>query len=246
MYLKFVYSLLLLSAFVLTLLLKNPSRRWRLLVAALAALWVISWLPTAWLITGVLEGPYSKPIAPPPDAQAIVVLSGGAWPPDWRQPFPILLTSSTVRVRHAAWLYANWKQVPVLVCGSHFTLAPQLPPVSELMAELLIGWGVPSEQIWSESAGGSTYEQSVGAAAILRSLGVERIVVVTEAYHMRRALGCFRAQGFEASPAPCGFRSVPEPVRASHLLPGYRAIELNEEALREWAALAVYSLTGKL
>ena len=246
MYLRLVFPFLLFAAIALTLSLRRPSRRWRLLTASLAFLFLASWPPTAWLLNGLVEGPYKEPLQPAKDAQAIVVLSGGAWPPDPRQPYSILLTSSIVRVRHAAWLYETGTQVPVVVCGRHFTVAPEAPPVSDLMEEALIGWGVSPSDIWKESEGTSTYSQSLAAGAILRANGIDRILVVTEAYHMRRAIGCFRRQGFDASPAPCGFRGVPDPIHFSHFLPGYQAILLNEEALREMAALAVYRLTGKI
>ncbi len=56
--------------------------------------------------------------------------------------------------------------------------------------------GVPSEDIFMDHAGFSTYESMYRAKAIFRC---ERVVVVTQTYHLYRALYDARAMGLQAS-----------------------------------------------
>lgn len=54
-----------------------------------------------------------------------------------------------------------------------------------------------------------TYDLSKrpGSKELLGERGIRRVVLVTEAVHMRRSASCFEKQGFEVIPAPCHFRS---------------------------------------
>lgn len=64
-----------------------------------------------------------------------------------------------------------------------------------LMKQLAINRGVPSENIFMDHAGFSTYESMYRARDIFQ---VKKIVVVTQNYHMYRALYVARAMGMEA------------------------------------------------
>jgi uncharacterized SAM-binding protein YcdF (DUF218 family) len=118
--------------------------------------------------------------------------------------------------------------------------------MSEAMRELLTGWGVPRERILLESEGTSTHEEAVECARILRARGQRKVVLVTEAFHMRRAAGSFRKQGIEVIEAPCGFRSTPVLLTPFHFLPGSGAIDSIEGAIRELGVLGYYKVTGRM
>ena len=63
------------------------------------------------------------------------------------------------------------------------------------MKDYAIAAGVPSEDIFMDHAGFSTYESIYRAQAIF---GVERMIVVTQEYHLYRALYTAQAFGIEA------------------------------------------------
>jgi uncharacterized SAM-binding protein YcdF (DUF218 family) len=247
-YLKLVLSICFLVAFVaLWRSRRGPSKRASTaLLLALVGMFLLAWPPIAWLLSGSLEWWYNSSVTPKQDAEAIVVLSGGAWPSGPGQPYPIVLEASVIRTRHAAWLYHNWKALPVLACGGPFSRGNDEQTLSDLMEELLHGWGVPTSMTRTERKSGSTYEHAVFATGILRELGVRRIALVTERYHMLRAERCFLKAGFEVVPAPCGFRAGDFEWKLAHLVPGYKAISDNEEAIREWTALAWYWVRGRI
>ncbi len=241
-YLKLLYPLLLVGA--LAGALRLPARRGRtFVVLALSGLLALSWLPVSWLNHYFLEGPYRN-VLPEPEVDAIIVLSGSAARPMERYPYGLLLDSSIRRTRYAAFLAQGRPDTPVMACGPGFASAPAAPSIAREMGELLVGWGIERDRIWYEEAGVSTASQSAAAAEILRARGVRSVLVVTDAVHMRRAVGCFRRLGFEAYAGPSEVHSRVAAPSLSDLLPSPYLVLRSEEALREWVALAVYKLRG--
>ena len=72
------------------------------------------------------------------------------------------------------------------------------------MKEYAIDAGVPSEDIFMDHAGFSTYESLYRAKEIF---GARKIVIVTQKYHLTRALYIARALGIEAYGVPSDARS---------------------------------------
>ena len=60
--------------------------------------------------------------------------------------------------------------------------------------------GVPSQVIFMDHAGFSTYESMARAVQVF---GVKRVVIVTQEYHLYRALYLARAYGLEAVGVAC-------------------------------------------
>ena len=89
--------------------------------------------------------------------------------------------------------------------------------------------------------------------AILARRGIERVLLVTSALHIPRALGAFRQQGIEAVPAPTDFLATPAERRALNrsvaasvlaLIPDAERLKTSTQALKEYLGLAVYWLRG--
>ncbi len=221
-------------------------RRKRMPLLAAGGLFVWSWFPVTVLTSATLERRYPEAAIPRQDAEAFVVLPAGVTTRAPTQPAPGLDFSSYLRVRYAAWLYRNWKPLPVLASGG--TAGPSARPVavSEVMKEALLANGVPPEMIWTETRSSSTYENAVYSARVLREKGIRRVALVTEGYHMPRAEGAFRKQGLEVVPAPCCFRSTWGPMTWRTWLPSADAILRNEDCLHEWVGLLWYWVSGKI
>jgi uncharacterized SAM-binding protein YcdF (DUF218 family) len=212
----------------------------RFIIASVVGLFLLSWPPAAWLASATLEARYRPASLPAAEAEAIVVLSGGANLARPETPYPTLKHGTYLRTRHAAWLHRNWRPRPVLLCVG------AVPDFSPAMQEIIQGAGVPDSMIWFEDRSRSTYENAAFAARILREKGIRTVVLVTEAYHMYRAELCFRKQGLDVVPAPCAFRSTKWGLRVGELLPGSEAILENEDALHEWLGLAWYWVLGRI
>src|SRR5215813_3586856 len=175
----------------------NVYRSRRLAWIALILMFLWAWPPFAWLFSGTLEWFYQPGHLPPPDAEAIVVLSGAVVGPKPSVPEPYVAWDTYRRCKYAAWLYRHWRAVPVIASGGptreHVTM-------SVLMRAALQAEGVPAGSISTEEHSSSTYENGAFTARILRSRGMYKIVLVTEAHHMLRSEKVFRKQGLDVFP----------------------------------------------
>ena len=172
-------------------------------------------------------------------AQAIVVLGAEvARSADGRTlPGPLSLQ----RLRAAAAL-SRRTGLPLLVSGG--ITRPGTAPVAVAMADSLReDFGVPAR--WTEDRSADTFENARDSAAILRSAGVETVFVVTDPWHMRRAMAAFRAAGFPAIAAP-----GPTPGRDGlgweDLIPRVSAWQRSYFALHEWIGVAWYALRAAM
>lgn len=228
----------LLALTLLALLLRRPRRRALALVpAVLLFLW--TWPPAAMLMSRTLEWRYPAVALPGRDAQAIVVLGGSAYPAT-PQPETIPGIGTYTRCRYAAWLYKNWRPLPIVVSGG--PPGARLSP-ADVMRRVLVAEGVPDAQILVERESRSTFENATFTAALLLPKGIRTVALITDAYHMLRAERTFLKQGFDVVPAPCAHRSLDFD---GILLPLPKAAQHNDDALHEWIGYAVYSWTGKL
>lgn len=73
---------------------------------------------------------------------------------------------------------------------------------ASVMAGLARGLGVAGERIVLEDRSRNTREQAVGVARLARERGWLRVVVVTDRYHLPRALFLFRRAGLGAGGDP--------------------------------------------
>jgi uncharacterized SAM-binding protein YcdF (DUF218 family) len=90
---------------------------------------------------------------------------------------------------------------------------------------------------WAESNSRDTSENAVMTAALLRKDGIERIALVTHAWHMPRAQRAFEKAGLFVTPAPMGFT---DPVHSTGLewLPSAEGLRHSRQILRELLGVA--------
>jgi SanA protein len=96
------------------------------------------------------------------------------------------------RVETAAQLYFNGKVEKLLMSGDNSTIDYNEP---ESMRQYAIGLGIPDEVIVLDYAGRRTYDTCYRAKAIF---GLKRAILVTQDFHLPRALYLCNALGVEA------------------------------------------------
>ncbi|AKC69633.1 YdcF family protein [Pandoraea oxalativorans] len=170
--------------------------------------------------------------------QAVVVLGGGislGATEYGRRDGADLPPGAFARVRYGAFL-ARRAQLPVLVSGG----APSGYSVSEgqLMANILQDeFGVPVR--WIEGQSLNTAQNAIFSARMLTNVGVTRVYLVTDAWHMRRARDQFVRAGLTVVPAPCCNGNAQDPDAASGWWPTLDSLRITRLSLREWMALSV-------
>ena len=122
----------------------------------------------------------------PADADYDCILVLGAGVKDDGTPSPMLYDRVTVAVR----LYEA-TGAPLLMSGDHTGDYNEVGVMKALAVEM----GVPSEDVFLDHEGYSTYESLYRAKGVF---GAKRILVVTQEYHLHRALYIARELGMEA------------------------------------------------
>jgi uncharacterized SAM-binding protein YcdF (DUF218 family) len=178
------------------------------------------------------------PTTPPPDAmpQAIVILGGdllrNASAP---RALPGLLTLD--RLREGAALYRRTR-LPILVTGG--TVQPDRSPVAVIMADSLRNdFQVPVT--WVEDASLDTWQNAEFSAAMLKPRGIRSVYIVTQGWHMRRALVAFQRAGLIATAVPTSVDTPFDPIPWD-LPPRASAWQWSYYALHEWIGYAWYAM----
>lgn len=227
---------MLLVAGLACLLLRRRRAGLALISTGIAAFYLLSVPAVSNLLMRSIEVPPTAPsVLAAADAQAIVVLSGG-----FEQHAPEYGAAGAVdgltlqRLRYGAHL-ARRLGLPVLVTGGQPDDAPvSLAAMMKTALEQDFGVSVR----WTEEKSRDTFENAIFSAPLLKADGVERILLVTHASHMARAVRVFEAAGLAVTPAP----TVYAPPSSFDLLPRLSSLYDSYYALYEMAGAVWYWL----
>jgi len=178
------------------------------------------------------------PVIPPPDAmpQAIVIL-GGDVQRIAEAPHAQSGVLTLDRLRAGAALYRR-TGLPILVTGG--VVQEDRPPVGALMADSLRDdFQVPVT--WIETVSADTWENADMSAAILKKDGVRSVYVVSQGWHLRRAMLAFRHAGLIATAAPAS-TEPPLDLIPSDFVPHASTWQWSYYAMHEWIGCAWYAI----
>lgn len=238
-----IAALLLPPGIVLVVLLIALWLTWRrprlargLVFAAFLGLYALS---TPFVADSLLQALEPAPRDPLEDksGQAIVVLGGGTYFNAPEYGGDTVTAPTLVRLRYAAHLHRALKK-PVLVAGG----APQgnRAPQAQLMKQALQrDLHVPVQ--WLEERSRNTLENARLSRLVLNAADVQRIYLVTHAWHMRRARLAFEHAGFAVIPAPTGYTTGFE-LTALDFLPVARALRDSSRFFHEAVGIGWYHL----
>jgi uncharacterized SAM-binding protein YcdF (DUF218 family) len=170
-------------------------------------------------------------IAGPP--MAIVILSAGRreFADEYGDEFNNLALDglSLERTRYGAFL-ARKTGLPILVSGG--TPEPSPDSLAKLMAETLqIDYGVAVK--WIEDRSDNTAENASLSAGILKRANISRVMLVTHAWHMKRSMDAFAANGMAVTPAPTAFYLPGRGGLGDSLTPALGVLRMSGYALHE-------------
>ena len=161
-------------------------------------------------------------------AQAIVILGGGNYEAAPEYGGDTVSYWTLERLRYGAYLQRQ-SGLPILVTGgSPFGGRPEGETMKEALERDLHG-----SVKWAENESRDTAENAAYSAVILKTAGITRIALVSQAWHLPRAAELFERQGLQPIPAPTGFTTHPSSLFI-RLLPSSDAFAYSSRALREW------------
>ena len=171
------------------------------------------------------------------DAEAIVVLSA-----DFRSDLPeygvdVPGPLSLERCRYGAYL-ARRTGLPLLVSGG--VLRPDRAAISVRLAAFIEEeLGVPVR--WKEERSRNTHENALFTAELLHAEGIQRVALVTHAWHLPRARIAFERAGLSVLPAPTAPASPPMDWQHG-LVPSAQSLQLSVRVLHEWVGRLWYAV----
>ena len=206
------------------------------------------WVPSAPLfsdwVRGTLEARFSPTsVEAVPTADAIVILGGSVGVPRPPRVYPDL-NDAADRVWHAARLYRADKAPLVVASGGTLPWRNQRYREAPVMQSLLVDWGVPADSVLLESGSANTYENATYTAELMAKQGLDRVLLVTSALHMRRALATFRSAGVTAHPVATDYQVVESEQTVLDVAPSAGALAGSTAAIREYVGYLVYDWRG--
>jgi uncharacterized SAM-binding protein YcdF (DUF218 family) len=225
------------------------------IILALAILWLSSISGVSNFLAKSLEWRY-KPPQVIPTGEVIVLLGGGTEPAVYPRS-GVEINGAGERVLYAAQLYKEGKAPLILLSGGEITwLNDGSATPAQDMAQILTSLGVPNQALIIEDRSRNTYENALYAKELLTEKGINRILLVTSAMHMPRAVALFKAQGFEVTPLPVDFSVVENTTgentdnswitKVLNIIPNVSNLALTTNALKEYLGTFIYKLQGWL
>ncbi len=231
----------LLAIFAGLLLLKRMRMLGITLIAAGSlSLWLLStpFVANALLLGLQVSGSATPEKMPSLEPTAIVVLGSANrnYSPEYDGVQPD--AAAVARLNYAAYLHER-TGLPVLLAGgvAHGGGRPGANVMADYLRERL-----HIEPRWQDARSRTTEENARYTRDILAAEGIHRVVLVTQAFHMRRAEKLFVAQGFEVVPASTQLADPAMPASWTYWLPLPEALALSRAVVHEYLGLAWYKL----
>lgn len=183
-----------------------------------------------------------------PHGDAVVVLGGGA-EPSRNDIGRVRMTKAGDRILTGLELM-RWGLAPALVIGGGVVRVNGVDKIESDLVRTRIGdWKPPS--VWEVISLGlalDTHDEALRLVPIAKQRAWRRIILVTSASHMRRAVSVYRAAGFEVIPAPSSFIVAGNASSPSFGMgiPSWSGFERFSIWFREYAGWKVYHRKGWL
>jgi len=113
------------------------------------------------------------------------------------------------------------------------------------MLRFLVDLGVPEDKVLLERRSRNTYENARETRRLLADRGMDRVLLVTSAHHMRRARATFHAAGIRVIPAATDYEvSEERELALLDFLPDAGALGSSSYVMKEYLGFWFYRWRG--
>ncbi|MCW8969892.1 MAG: YdcF family protein [Rhodospirillales bacterium] len=239
-------NLLLIILCVGVVLLWTPWRtagKWGVTLAAVLAVFMAT-TPAGKMLIGVLEDRIERPESLPDAVDGVIVLGGVVSPALSDARGEASLNGASERLFAFSELAARYPKARLVFTGGSGELFDQKRKEAHYVGPIFNRLGTDLSRIVFEDRSRNTFENAVFSHELVAPVKGENWIVITSAFHMPRALGCFRKLGWDVIPYPVDF--VTDGMgEASLTLSLQGGIGYLSAAMHEWLGLVFYWLTGK-
>lgn len=216
-----------------------------LIVTSLVVIAVVGYSPLGRILLLPLEDRFPRWDASRGAPDGIVVLGGAIAPDISVDRGVVALSGAAERVTVTAELAHRYPNARIIFTGGNGTLDPTTPLEAPLAVRELEALGVPHDRITAEEQSRNTIENAVFSRLLADPKPGQRWILVTSASHMPRAIGVFRAAGFDVEAYPVNWHTRGRRDAAELFESFVGGLAMTDYAAHEWIGLAVYRLTGR-
>ena len=133
----------------------------------------------------------------------------------------------------------------IILSGGRNPARPDNPTEAQSGRVFLQDMGVPDEAMRLDNLARTTAQHLDHIPDIMAANGLETLLLVTSATHMRRAEATFRAAGLDPIPVATGFSVGPDPVPSlRRFLPSVGGLSGSTRMVHEWRGCGLYRVRG--
>ena len=193
-----------------------------------------------------LERPYLRQTRAPIEPADAVVVLGGYVRSSSNNIVGLGFSDTVDRILTAIALVRQAKGRVLVLSGGGRNIQPAtgVPAGVRATKDWIRSWDlapVPVEVLdWCQD----THDEALRNASLARKNGWKRVILVTSAWHMKRAVAAFRKAGMEVVPVACDFRGIhsPSEVRLLPFVPRTESLVLLDLWMEETLGYAYYRL----
>ena len=148
------------------------------------------------------------------------------------------------RITHTLQLYKMGYIKNIFISGGNGRLGENGDETQAIFSFIQL-MGVPSENILIENKSRTTYESAIEAKRMLEEkTTADKCLLITSAYHMRRALACFSKAGWSLDSFSTDFLSHHRKFTLDMLIPNVDTLQAWTYLLKEWIGIVAYRIAG--
>ncbi|HOV05008.1 MAG TPA: YdcF family protein [Kaistiaceae bacterium] len=228
------------------LLFTRFARAGRVLVA-LAAAGVLSagFLPLSNALYLPLENRFPRAAEDVGPIAGIVILGGAIDIDTGVARGTVELNEAAERMTEALALARRHPAARLIFSGGSIRLVGSGVAEAEMARRFFAEAGLAEDRVAYDDRSRNTAENATLAKAIAAPAPGERWLLVTSAFHMPRAIGCFRKAGFAVEAWPVDYRTGSAGDLVGLITQPAAGLQRTDKAAREWIGLLAYRLSGR-
>lgn len=224
-----------------------------MLISTCVVFYFLSIEPVAFLLARSLEEKVSinNTELETNNAVVIVILAGGVSKRGGNRSEHELSGTGWKRLLHGIKMFRQFKgSIPILYSGGSGDPFDSVPVEAQLAKNFAVSIGIPLEMIWLESTSRNTYESGVEIKRFLDDKYQEvvrhKIILVTSASHMLRAIKVMNKAGLNTIPSPSDFTAGSLKLDPLSFLPSSSHFSSSTFSIHEWIGIGGYWLMGRV
>lgn len=234
-----IFALLLWALFS-----KKPKRKKTLLIISVVILYVFS---NSFLLDEVVrwwEVPVVNLSQSSKHYDYVVVLGGMMSYYDTKNK-QIGFNRSVDRLMQGIKIIKQKKADKMIISGGDGSILKTIGREGDLVKQYLTDIGFNTDSLLIESDSQNTHENATNTASLLKNQKKRSVIIVTSAFHIRRALACFKKQGIDADYFPADRYAGKRKFTFDHLfIPQIEAMEKWSILIHEISGYWIYKIVG--